>query len=151
MTIYRERLWPAPWLFIGTALVIPATLLVFFPINQTVGVVAALVLYAGCVGMLLLGSPLVEVTDTEFHAGRARLPIANIGVVTPFTGAEATAERGPRLDARAWLMIRGWVSPVVTVHVIDNRDPVPYWVVSTRHPERVVAAIARSRQSTPGR
>ena len=30
---YRERLWPAPWVFIATALVIPASLLVFLPIS----------------------------------------------------------------------------------------------------------------------
>ncbi|MCU1417394.1 MAG: hypothetical protein JWP32_1568, partial [Schumannella sp.] len=28
---YRERLWPAPWVFLSTALVIPASLLVFLP------------------------------------------------------------------------------------------------------------------------
>ena len=49
MILYRERLWPAPWLFLATALVIPASLLVFLPINVTVGIVTAIVLYAGCV------------------------------------------------------------------------------------------------------
>ncbi len=73
MTVFRERVWPAPWLFIATALVIPASLLVFLPIAGSgigVGIVVAIVLYAGCVGLLLLGSPLVEVTDTELIAGR---------------------------------------------------------------------------------
>jgi len=44
MTIYREKLWPAPWLFISTALVIPASLLVFLPINQLAGIIVAAVL-----------------------------------------------------------------------------------------------------------
>src|SRR5690606_10894103 len=30
---YRERLWPAPWIFLASALVIPASLLVFLPIS----------------------------------------------------------------------------------------------------------------------
>ncbi|MEP6478296.1 MAG: DUF3093 domain-containing protein [Rhodoglobus sp.] len=144
MTNYRERLWPAPWLFIGTALVIPAALLVFLPINQTVGIVVAIVLYAGCVGGLLLGSPVVEVTDTEFRAGRARLPLDVIGATESFRGAEASAERGTRLDARAWLMIRGWVDPVLKLEIVDERDPVPYWIVSSRRPEKVAAAIAQA-------
>ena len=63
--LYREKLWPAPWLFISTALVIPASLLVFLPINWWVGVVTAVLLYAGCVIGLLLGSPVVEVTSSE--------------------------------------------------------------------------------------
>ena len=43
---YRERLWPAPWVFISTALVIPASLLVFLSISTTPGIVCAIVLSA---------------------------------------------------------------------------------------------------------
>ena len=142
---YRERLWPAPWLFMGTALVIPASLLVFLPINATVGVVVAIVLYAGCVGMLLLASPTVAVTDSTFVAGRARLPLSAMGDVTGFSGEQAQLERGQRLDARAWLLIRGWVSPVVRVQITDPLDPTPYWIVSTRHPEALVSALTAAQ------
>ena len=145
VTIYRERLWPAPWLFISTALVIPASLLVFLPINQTVGVIVAIVLYAGCVILLLAGSPVVRVTDSEFVAGKARLPIAIVGTVSGFSGTDARDERGPRLDARAWLLIRGWVDPVVKVEVVDADDPTPYWVVSTRRPAAVIDAVASAK------
>ena len=144
-TLYREKLWPAPWLFISTALVIPASLLVFLPINASVGVVVAVALYAACVVGLILGSPVVEVTDREFVAGGAHLPLAAAGSVTPYRGDEAQLERGQRLDARAWLLIRGWVSPVVKVEVDDAADPVPYWLVSTRRPEQVAEAIQKAK------
>jgi len=145
VTIYRERLWPTPWLFLSTALVIPASLLVFLPINQTVGVIVAIVLYLGCVGLLLLGSPAVTVTDTEFIAGKARLPIAIVGTVAGFSGMDARNERGPHLDARAWLLIRGWVDPIVKVDVKDADDPTPYWIVSTRRPEAIIDAVAQAK------
>lgn len=145
MTIYRERLWAAPWLFISTALVIPACLLVFLPINFTAGVIIAIILYTACVIVLLANSPVVEVTEAALIAGRATLPIDFIGDVTAYRGEDATIQRGRELDARAWLMIRGWVSPVVKVDVLDASDPTPYWIVSTRHPDRVVAAISQAR------
>ena len=145
-TTYRERLWPAPWLFISTALVIPASLLVFLPINTTAGIVVAIVLYAACVGGLILGGPVIEVADGEFRAGRARLPLSIVGTVEGFSGDAARAERGQRLDARTWLLIRGWISPVVKIQILDERDTAPYWVVSTRHPDAVVAAITAAKQ-----
>jgi len=145
-THYRERLWPAPWLFIATALVIPASLLVFLPINTTAGVVVAIVLYAACVGLLFAGGPTIEVTDTEFRAGKASLPLSIAGTVEGFSGDEARAERGVRLDARTWLLIRAWVSPLVKIQNLDERDSAPYWVVSTRHPDAVVAAITAAKQ-----
>jgi len=145
VTLYREKLWPAPWLFIGTALVIPASLLVFLPIDFRVGIATAIVLYAGCVIALIVGSPVIEVTDAEFRAGRARLPLEAVGEVSGYRGDEATLERGRHLDARAWLLIRGWVSPVVKVEVADRTDPAPYWLVSTRQPDAVIAAITQAR------
>jgi hypothetical protein len=151
MTIYRERLWPAAWLFLSTALVIPASLLVFLPINETAGIAVATVLYVGCVAILLLAAPVVEVTSSEFIAGKAHLPLELVANATGFVGSEATAERGQRLDARAWLLIRGWIDPVVRVELNDANDPVPYWLISTRHPDAIVAAIAEARPHTPGK
>jgi Protein of unknown function (DUF3093) len=143
--IYRETLWPAPWLFFGTALVIPASLLVFLPISIPAGIATAIILYGGCLGLLIFGAPRVEVTASTLSAGRARLPISIVGDVEGFSGAEAQFERGIGLDARAWLMIRGWVSPVVKIALVDASDPTPYWIVSTRHPDDLVAAIAAAK------
>jgi hypothetical protein len=148
VTFYREKLWPAPWLFISTALVIPASLLVFLPIDFRVGIVTAVVLYAGCVTSLLLGAPVIEVTASEFRAGRAHLPLDVVGTVIGYRADEAQLERGQRLDARAWLLIRGWISPVVKVELTDETDPAPYWLVSTRQPDAVIDAIAKARAST---
>ena len=145
MTLYREKLWPAAWLFFATALVIPASLLVFLPIDFRVGIVTAIVLYAGCVAALLLGSPVVEVTESGFRAGRARLPLEVVGTVTGYRADEASLERGRHLDARAWLLIRGWISPVVKVEVVDETDPAPYWLVSTRQPDAVIDALVRAK------
>ncbi len=143
--LYREKLWPAPWLFLATALVIPASLLVFLPIDFRVGVVTAIVLYTGCVVALVLGSPVVEVTESEFRAGRAHLPLDVVGAVTGYRGDEASLERGRHLDARAWLLIRGWITPVVKVEVADETDPAPYWLVSTRQPDAVIDALVRAK------
>jgi hypothetical protein len=145
MTIYRERLLPGPWTFITTALVIPASLLVFLPINAEVGVVVAILLYAACVAALIVTSPVIEVTETALVAGRASVPLENVGAAKGFVRAEATLERGRRLDARAWLVIRGWVDPVVRIDILDPEDPAPYWLVSTRQPAAVVSALAEAR------
>jgi hypothetical protein len=146
MQSYRERLWPSPWLFVSTALVIPASILVFAPINLVVGVVVAVVLYAGCVLSLLALSPTIEIADGELRAGRAHIPMELVGEPTAFAGDQAFAERGPRLDARAFLVIRGWVRDVVRVPIEDPEDPTPYWLLSSRRPNDIVAAIQGSRR-----
>ena len=145
MTIYREKLWASAWVFLSMALVIPASLLVFWPISVTAGILVALVLYAGCCGMLVLASPVIGVADGVFTAGRARLPLEFAGEATAYREPEATLQRGRLLDARAWLLLRGWVTPVVRIDVTDPQDPTPYWLVSTREPERLADAINAAR------
>jgi hypothetical protein len=142
---YRERLWPGPWIFVSTALIIPACLLVFLPINQTIGVIVAVAAYAVIVALLVLSTPAIEVTASELIAGRARLPLSLAGRIEGFTKETAQLERGQHLDARAWLLIRGWIDPVVKVEVDDAADPTPYWLLSTRHPEALIAAINDAR------
>ncbi len=147
MSSYRERLWPSPWLFIATALVIPASLLVFLPINLGVGIATAVILYGGCVVLLLQAAPVVAVEDGRLRAGRAQVPVELIGEAEAFRGEEARQERGPRLDARAWLLIRGWVDPVVRLRIDDAADPVPYWLISTRHPDELLSALESARRA----
>jgi hypothetical protein len=138
---YRERLWPAPWVFIATALVIPASLLVFLPISLPAGIAVAVGLYAAILVALIATTATIEVTASEFRAGRARMPRSVVARALPFEGADATAERGVRLDARAWLLLRGWIPGVVRVELDDPQDPTPYWLVASRHPEELADAL----------
>jgi hypothetical protein len=138
---YRERLWPSAWVFLATALVIPASLLVFLPISPVAGVVSAVVMYGAIVVGLIATSPVIEVTDGMLRVGRARIERSYVGAVTAHRGADATAERGVRLDARAYLLLRGWVNPVVRIEITDDADPTPYWLVSTNRPDELVAAL----------
>ncbi|GAA0960697.1 DUF3093 domain-containing protein [Frigoribacterium faeni] len=151
MNHYRERLVPPVTVFVASALLLPATLLVFLPINPTVGVVMAVLFYAAAVLALVFGSPVLTIDDEGFSAGRARLYPHEIGEITAHRGAAATAERGPLLDARAWTLFRGWVKPVVKITLADESDPAPYWLVSTRRPDEVVDRLEALRRRIPGR
>jgi hypothetical protein len=138
---YRERLTPSPGVYVATALVIPAAYLVFLPINAAVGIIVAAVFYLGAVAVLLVTSPRITVTADGLRAGPAHLPPNVIGAVMTYRSGAATQQRGPVLDARAWTLFRGWVDPVVRVEVLDDSDPAPYWLLSTRHPDRLAAAL----------
>jgi hypothetical protein len=149
VTVYRERLWAPPALYLATALVVPASLLVFLPISVTAGVVVAIGMELAVLVLLWVLAPVIEVTETEFRAGRAHLPRTVVGEVEGFTGAAATSQRGPQLDARAWTLFRGYVHGVVKVEVRDDADPTPYWLVSVRRPDAVARALT-GPTATPG-
>ena len=48
---------------------------------------------------------------------------------------------GRQLDPAAYVVHRAWIGPMVLLVLDDPDDPTPYWLVSTRHPDRVLAAL----------
>jgi hypothetical protein len=141
MSSYRERLWPSVWIYLATALVIPASILVLAPVSIVAGIIAAAVLFGGLCGIFIVLAPVIEVRDGILTAGKASIPLRLLGTPTVHVGGAATLERGQRLDARAWLCLRGWVDPVVKIPLEDPDDPTPYWLVSSRDPEGLKAAL----------
>jgi len=91
------------------------------------------------------GSVRVGVRDGEVVAGRAHVPVACCGDVTPLDADAARRAGGPDADANAFLLLRPWVATAVRVDIADAHDPTPYWLVSTRHPERFAAATRTAR------
>jgi len=151
--LFRERLSPSLWVLVSAAVVAPMAALVFAPIDTSVALVAGAIAGVLFVALLIAGSPVVEVRDGMLRAGRARIPVGLLGSPVATTGADAQNARGPGLDPRAWHVIRGGIDGVVVVEVTDPDDPTPEWVVSSRTPDRLAAAIRRAQAtpSTPGR
>ncbi|QAY73875.1 DUF3093 domain-containing protein [Agromyces protaetiae] len=147
MPDYRERLWPSPWIFIASLLLVPASILVLAPVSLPAGIVTGIVLYVAAVGILTLTAPVVEVSDGRLRAGRGEIDLAYVGEAVPIASPEAArVELGTGLDARAFLVIRGWVKSIVRIPIDDADDPTPYWIVSSRRPNEAAAAINRSRR-----
>ena len=140
---YREKLWPNAWIWIIAAGVSAAGILVFAPISMAAGYTAAAVLFIIIAVLLVLSTPAITVTEDSLTVGRATIERRFIGEVQQFRADEATAERGTRLNGLAYLCIRGWIDPVVRIEITDPADPTPYWLASSRHPDQLMAALAR--------
>ncbi|MEZ0447784.1 DUF3093 domain-containing protein [Cellulomonas sp. ICMP 17802] len=138
---YVERLWLGP---VGWVLLVVFALMMsvaFVPVDLRLAAVVGLAVVAVGAGALVLAAPRVEVRDGTFRAGGAHIPVALLGDALPLDADATRAELGPRLDARAHLVLRGWIHTAVRVELHDPQDPTPYWVVSTRHPDRLAAAL----------
>lgn len=87
-------------------------------------------------------SPTITVTNTDLRVGRAHIPLQLLGEPVVVTPPEMTALLRDG-DARTFLAVRTWATRKgVRVEVQDTQDPHGHWLLSTRHPERLHAAIA---------
>lgn len=97
--------------------------------------------------LALIGSPLVQVADGQLRAGRARIPTRLLGPPEPLDKDGTRRVLGVEADARAFLLMRPYLKRSVRIPVHDPADPTPYWVVCTRHPDRLAAALTSTGEA----
>ena len=52
MPDYREKLWPTPWIYLSSLLLVPASILVLAPVSMPAGIATGVILYAAVAGAL---------------------------------------------------------------------------------------------------
>jgi hypothetical protein len=92
------------------------------------------------------GRVLVRVADGELRVGVAHVPLEFVGEIQVVGPKQKRAALGPHLDPAAFVLHRGWVGPLVRVEITDPDDPKPYWVFSSRHPEKLAEAIREAQR-----
>ena len=139
--------WPA-----GTAL----GALVAAPVHGGAGGVRAWLPYVVAVGLVLLllvraSRGRVRLADGVLHVPGARVPVDVLGAVRPLSVEQTRRLRGPTADLRAHVATRSWLRRAVQVHLDDPDDDTPYWLVGTRRPEELAAAIGSALGASAGR
>jgi Protein of unknown function (DUF3093) len=147
MRVYHERLRvPVSWWVLGmiSVLMLGAGFLAGFDWEPALAVYG--VLTVGLAAILLgWGRLRTEVADGELRVGRDRLPLARAGEVTALDEEQTRALRGPRADPAAYLMTRPYLPRSVYIAVEGDAAHAPYWLIGTRRPEELAAAIEAAR------
>jgi hypothetical protein len=96
------------------------------------------------------GSATVTVRDGELWVGEAHLPLRFVGETQIVPASMKRGVLGPAFDPAAFALHRSWVGPMVWIELTDENDPTPYWLLSTRHPERLEAALHSGATTAAG-
>lgn len=141
MARYQESLTPSWQFHLALLVLIPMGFGMVAPLNVIGGAVAAVSIYGIALVIFVVRAPRIVLTDDTLRAGRATIPRSLIGtarVVDKDERVDAIA------DARTWKLIRAWIPTGVLVEITDPADPTPSWYLSTRNPEKLVAALQQS-------
>jgi DUF3093 family protein len=146
---YAERLRLPWWLWllgVGGAGVLAAE--VWLGASGVRAWLPFLVLLPLAVGFLWwLGRIRVAVTGGELLVDDARLPVRFVADAVPLDAAGKRELLGVAADPLAFVVQRPWVPGAVQIVLDDPADPTPYWVVSSRDPVRLAAAVLDARTS----
>lgn len=144
---YRERLRTPWWWYlaaVGIACLFAAEfhvsgldLTVWIPFGVLIPLSIAIVWWTG--------HSTLEIVGGDLRIRDAHLPLDVVSgeiALDPTTLRRVVGREG---DPAAFVAIRPWIGPGVQLWLDDPDDPTPYWVVSTRHPDRVVTVLRAGR------
>jgi hypothetical protein len=147
--LFRERLTvPILWWVLAGLFALSVLLAVGAYLGPVWGVgtsAATLLVAAAIFGSASL---VISVDAQETHVGRASIEHAYVAACRALNAEETRRRAGVEADARAHLVLRPYIKTAVEITLGDPDDPVPYWLVSTRHPHRLAAAMQDAASST---
>jgi hypothetical protein len=140
--VFQERLWPSvgQWVF---AFIMTSSLGIAYgraygaDLGIVVGIAATIVVVIG----LVVNTPLIQIDELNFRVGRARLPLQYVGKIQKLDEEQSRRARSTDANSNAYFQLRGGIKNTVIVEVTDTEDPHPYWQVSSRNPDALIAAL----------
>ena len=147
MGSYRERLLvPVSYWLLAVPVVASLGAEAYFFVDGFIPPLVIGVLFAIAAAFLVnWSSATIEVTGAVLRAGKDTLALSDADEVIALDERQATALRGPHADPAAHILLRPYLKRAVCVRLADRAEGVPYWLVATRHPEKLAAAIESAR------
>jgi Protein of unknown function (DUF3093) len=147
--LFHERLTvPAVWWLLAGLFALSVLLAVGAYLGPVwaVGTTVATLLVAAAI--FASASIAISVDTDQIRVGRAAIEHRYIAGCRALDAEETRRRGGVEADARAHMVLRPYVKTAVEIILDDSDDPVPYWLVSTRHPQRLSAAMHEAASST---
>ena len=139
---YRERLTvPLAWWVLAALFALSLLLAVGWYLGPVWGFGVAAAGLAAAAGLFVALAVVIRVDQDQLRIGRSVTGMDCVGAVAPLDAEQASRRAGVEADARAHLVLRPYIATAVELTLDDADDPVPYWLVSSRHPEQFAAAV----------
>ena len=138
---YREKLWPSWGYWFGAVVFIAVFSVAIWVLSPLWGGITVLISAAVALWFLVGIAARVSVSHGVLQAGAARIELQYCGKVTKLDAAGVSRELGPAGDVRNYGLVRPWVKTAILVQITDPQDPTPNWLISTRNPAALSAAL----------
>jgi hypothetical protein len=146
--LYVERLSVrGRWWLVVLAMAVFGSVEISAGLGWTVAVIALVGVLIPTVALLAgVGRATVRVDAGGVHAGRQTMNYDDMESVEVLDAAQTRLQLGLRADPSAHLVVRGYIPTSVLIRPL-RAEPVPYWLLSSRHPQQLLAAVEQAART----
>jgi len=140
--LFREVIRPPLWLlafiyFMFLSLVIA----VWAALGNLSALITLIALTLSLIGIAISAKSEICITQDEFSVDKAHINRAYLAEVEVLDRDAMRLLRTRDADPAAFLAIKFWVSTGVKITLQDQRDPTPYWLISSRKAKELKSTL----------
>jgi hypothetical protein len=141
--LYRELVLPNLGTFAAVFVLLPSMMIISEPFDIRIGAAIGVAVVLAIWALLVVRAPRIQVSEEELRVGTVAISRGLIGDPQVISKADIFLERGPNLNPAAHKVFQGSVQTAVKIPIVDPEDPTPYWLISTRNPDKIAQALKR--------
>jgi hypothetical protein len=142
--LYKERVLPNFGTFAAVFALLPSIAIISEPFDLRIGLAVGVVVVITIWTLLILRAPTIELSQLELRVGRVGIFRNLIGEAEVISKDRIFLERGPNLDPGAHKVFQGSVKTAIKIAILDPEDPTPYWLISTRKPDKLAELLEKN-------
>lgn len=130
--------------FAAVFALLPSLTIVSEPFDIRIGLAIGIVVVITIWTLLIFRAPTIELSNLELKVGRVGIFRNLIGQAEVISKDRIFLERGPNLDPGAHKVFQGSVKTAIKIAILDPEDPTPYWLISTRKPDKLAELLEKN-------
>lgn len=140
--VFKEVIRPPFWLILFLySMLYSFVFALWAAFDDSVALMGFIVLTLLGLGVIHSITVTIAIADGELRIRRAHIPLSYLGEAKALNREEFMRARTRDADPAAYFALIFWISEGVKVSVNDERDPTPYWLISTRRGADLIAAL----------
>jgi hypothetical protein len=142
--VFREVIRPPLWVlafiyFMFLSLVIA----IWAALDNRSALISWIAVTVGIIAIAVRWRTQITVDENELRIGQAHIELRYLKEVSALSSEEMRRMRTRDADPAAFLALAFWIPTGVKILLNDDRDSVPYWLISVRKSEELTSTLYR--------
>ena len=142
--VFREVIHPPLWVlafiyFMFLSLVIA----IWAALDNRSALISWIAVTVGIIAIAVRWRTQITVDENELRIGQAHIELKYLKEVSALSSEEMRRMRTRDADPAAFLALAFWIPTGVKILLNDDRDSVPYWLISVRKSEELTSTLYR--------